>query len=333
MLLNLFTFIVIMIAAGQLFAQDAAAYFVGSINQKLAIQMDLQKQGDQVYGDYYYESVGQEISLKGTITPDFELVLTEYDDQEQPTATFEGQLSADGRNYSGLWYNAARSKSFKFSLRRVAYYHFVESESDSNIAYAAFPAFEEQQPALKVLNQQLADSAFALSSHFLQQISEQEKLDNYSPAHPMERSITYDIAYYDPPLISMTMNLWEYTGGAHGNYSFAPATIVLENGEPQWLQLKDIFTAGSDYQSLIDRLGMAQLRQQQGTWAYEGMNTAPDLAEMATFTLLRKGLQLTFAPYQVGPYAAGAFKVLIPYQELLPYLSEKDFLQKLQSNR
>jgi hypothetical protein len=43
---------------------------------------------------------------------------------------------------------------------------------------------------------------------------------------------------------------------------------------------------------------------------------SPELKNYQNWTLTARGLVVTFDPYQVGPFAAGAPSVLIPYAEL-----------------
>ena len=46
----------------------------------------------------------------------------------------------------------------------------------------------------------------------------------------------------------------------------------------------------------------------------EGASPKPD--NYRVWTLTPRGLAVTFEPYQVGPFAAGAPSVLIPYTEM-----------------
>ena len=49
-------------------------------------------------------------------------------------------------------------------------------------------------------------------------------------------------------------------------------------------------------------------------WIQKG--AAPELTNYDNWTITKKGLGITFDPYQVGPYAAGPQHVLVPYSAL-----------------
>jgi hypothetical protein len=60
---------------------------------KTAIQMRLRREGDMLTGSYFYESVGKDLALRGTITAAGDFTLREFDPSGAQTGLFKGSWS------------------------------------------------------------------------------------------------------------------------------------------------------------------------------------------------------------------------------------------------
>jgi hypothetical protein len=138
-------------------------------------------------------------------------------------------------------------------------------------------------------------------------------------APPNELWGSYTVAAPSPAGLSLTFEIWTYTGGAHGNLDVLTLNYSLLTG--QRLGLVDLFEDPeaalrimSDwaYKELSQRLG--GMRQEQTLRT--GLTPVPE--NFASLTLVPQGVRINFQPYQVAPWAAGAQKVTIPLEELLP---------------
>ena len=119
----------------------------------------------------------------------------------------------------------------------------------------------------------------------------------------------------DARVFSANRSVWAYTGGAHGNYWFDPVNVDLRTGER--IALEDLFAPGSRYLERLSAGAERSLRaggwDLDASWA-EGL--APDADNFGAFTLAADSLVLHFAPYQIGPYAAGSFRAAVAYADL-----------------
>ena len=136
---------------------------------------------------------------------------------------------------------------------------------------------------------------------------------------PSELWGSYAIAAPSPAGLSLTFEIWTYTGGAHGNLDVLTLNYSLLTG--QRLGLVDLFEdpdaalqimSAWAYKKLSQRLG--GMRQEQTLRT--GLTPVPE--NFASLTLVPEGVRMNFQPYQVAPWAAGAQKVTIPLEELQP---------------
>jgi hypothetical protein len=99
--------------------QQVEREFAGTINKTIRIKMQLckmrfQQSENEICGSYFYEKVGKEIVLNGTLNGQ-QITLREYDKNGKQTGTFKGRfVSADV--IEGIWTNADGTKSYPFSV-------------------------------------------------------------------------------------------------------------------------------------------------------------------------------------------------------------------------
>lgn len=121
--------------------------------------------------------------------------------------------------------------------------------------------------------------------------------------------------------ISVTINdYWYGHGAAHGNYGITHAHFLRE---PMWaLVAEDIFAA-QGWQEELGRLVLAALDQsvEGGIWDDARAEVPALSADPSRWALSAEGLALTFQPYEVTAYAAGAPVVTIPWAQLGAWLA------------
>jgi hypothetical protein len=96
----------------------------------------------------------------------------------------------------------------------------------------------------------------------------------------------------------------------------------LKNGKQ--LKLADLFLPGSKYLQTLATTCIQALTKQAQEEGPDGMldeawiqrGAAPELTNYDNWTISRKGLGITFDPYQVAAYAAGPQHVTAPYSAL-----------------
>jgi Protein of unknown function (DUF3298)/Deacetylase PdaC len=135
--------------------------------------------------------------------------------------------------------------------------------------------------------------------------------------------VGYDVEYADDDLISVSFGEDTFTGGAHPNHDFFALTYDLKAGRA--LALADLFKPGAKYLSKISAYATQDLKGRKDPDSGENMGLAQDIFEdgakptlvnYSNWNITKKGLLITFPPYQVAAYAYGPQFVLIPYAQL-----------------
>src|SRR5215813_13766303 len=94
----------------------------------------------------------------------------------------------------------------------------------------------------------------------------------------------------------------------------------MKNGKV--LKLSDLFKPGAKYLAALSTYCISDLKKQskdkQGMLDDSSINTgaSPTAQNFHSWTIRRNGISVEFNAYQVGPYAAGAQTVVVPYSTL-----------------
>ncbi|MDK2867636.1 MAG: hypothetical protein PWP51_2494 [Clostridiales bacterium] len=113
--------------------------------------------------------------------------------------------------------------------------------------------------------------------------------------------------------LSIGLNFYQYTGGAHGLSTATYFNYDLTSGAA--LRLSDLFEADFDYQTYINDIiytAIDTLETEDNVYAFEG------ISEDQKFYLDGNWIVIYFEPYEIAPYAAGAptFKIPLPNSDM-----------------
>lgn len=138
-----------------------------------------------------------------------------------------------------------------------------------------------------------------------------------SPASPPELWSSFSVTSPSPSALSVTFEIWTYTGGAHGNLDII--TLNYNALTSQSLGLVDIFEDPDAALSIMSTWSYKELSKRLGGMRQEQMlrtGLTPLPENFASLTLIPSGIRVNFQPYQVAPWAAGAQRVDIPLDVL-----------------
>lgn len=140
----------------------------------------------------------------------------------------------------------------------------------------------------------------------------------------LDVSIYADIVYASPEVISLALHTMTYfKGAAHPNHNLSGYTVLLKLGRA--LIASDLFDEHRSWQAQLERLVMRNLKAdaKQNDWDLQinsSEEVAKDVAEVRRWTISKKGLVVTFSPYEVSSYATGVHDVVVSWTELKPYM-------------
>lgn len=320
-------------------------FFKGSIGSALGLQMKLVREGEKLTGSYFYQKVGKKIEVRGTIDKDGNATLEEFDANGKQTGVFKGVWKQDENGaivIAGSWTRPNGDKKAAFSLQEepIEFSHGVEivarqiKETNKKLKYeiaveypqltgSVDPNFEKfNQTVRSVITKKVADFKKEMTPSADEPAPDEA---NETPAESLgsDLNISYTVVLAKDDLISIEFTVSSYSAGAaHPNSYTEVVNFDLKNGKP--LKLADLFLPGSKYVQTLATYCIQALRKQakeQGAdamldddWIQKG--AAAELTNYDNWTISKRGLEITFDPYQVGPYAAGPQHVLVPYSAL-----------------
>lgn len=129
----------------------------------------------------------------------------------------------------------------------------------------------------------------------------------------------YTLERPNPDVVSLTFNIYLYSGGAHGNLVISSRNYDLKSGRR--LYLSDLFSRPEKALEIMADLSPEKLRQNMGDDADSEMihdGTTPEPRNFENLTLTPGGLFIEFQPYQVGPWSVGPQRVELSLAELAP---------------
>ena len=138
-------------------------------------------------------------------------------------------------------------------------------------------------------------------------------------SHIESYSSQFGIDFLSEKVVSINKLVYEYTGGAHGNYATVNSVYSLENGNKLKIEDLIIDLKSADLIKLIvDKLVKIEGRDANSYFGLDEISL-----ENNNFYLTSKGLVFTWGIYEIGPYAIGETRVLIPTEEIKPYLKDE----------
>jgi hypothetical protein len=127
------------------------------------------------------------------------------------------------------------------------------------------------------------------------------------------------VLFNDGRYLTLQINGYVFTGGAHGNHPSAIATFDAVTGKK--LDWKDLVTDEERVKSILEE----QFRSKRSEIFEEGFefNEYFPFALPQGFGLTADGLYCYYSPYEVTPYAFGTTAFVVPYETLGDLLKRK----------
>ena len=313
--------------------------FRGNI-ANLSIEMSLVRDGDRVTGTYFYPRVGKNIAVTGTVNSSGDVELTEADESGKQTGVFKGkwQPQKDGPDPSqaeieGKWSRPDGSKSTDFVVTQqpISFTSAVRvfpkpiRDRSKEKRYSIDAEYPEIQGDSRFdgFNREARSLVTKDVGAFKAAETSDEFTDDTTPAETLNSTldVRYEVRYATDNLISIEFTESSYSrGAAHGNSLTTVLNYDVKNNRK--LALSDLFSA-KNYLSAIANYCMKDLRDRaksdSDSMIDEDMMKSGASAHADNYravAITKKGLWVTFDPYQVAPYAAGPQYVLVPYSAL-----------------
>ena len=186
-------------------------------------------------------------------------------------------------------------------------------DKKQGISYEAdidYPVFEKEP----LLNAQVSDIVQKNLEAFNNEFFSAE-----APAYPQAFEFDMDSSsvYEDANHISFLLNVYQFTGGAHGTTSLIPVTYSKQT--KKLLSLEEaVQPTRKDWLSALSTEARKQLNDQvkkqtfvsDEDWINKG--TEPSKENFSVFKLEKNAVRIIFSQYQVGPYSSGMPEIVVP---------------------
>jgi predicted secreted protein len=179
---------------------------------------------------------------------------------------------------------------------------------DLNIPVLTGMANKTIQSAINAL---LENDAMELKSKLASEIEDYVKYNqqNGFPIRPYELLTRYQETYQNENTLSLYIDYYQYTGGAHGITDRKPYNIDLISGKE--LTIKDLFQSNYDYQSVINKEIHQQIASNPDKY-FTGNMGFNGITENQRFYIQEGFLVVYFSQYEIAPYVAGIPEFKIP---------------------
>jgi hypothetical protein len=199
---------------------------------------------------------------------------------------------------------------------------------------ASYPQLDgmKDENIQKKINKEIYNTMIKGVNNFKKDMAEWD-LENIPKDFSSEMEYTYSTYTLNDDVFSFAFEVYSYyAGAAHPNHWTVSMNFDLKKGK--LISIKDLFKPGTKYLTKVSSYCIADLKMQAGQDGYgfdEEMlisGAGPKDSNFMNFNILQKGLQITFDPYQVAPYVAGAQYVMIPFKVFYEILEPEGVLSK-----
>ncbi len=317
-------------------------YFRGTIAGNLRIEMTLLRDGESLTGSYFYPKVGKNIALSGTVDKDGNVSISESDDNGKQTGVFKGKWKPATdlpdptlSEIDGKWSRPDGSKETAFLVSQqpieltgaARFAPKVIKEANKQSRYTIEAEYPQIQgdPRFDKFNREARGLITKDVAAFkIAQTIPTTDPGNETPAENLDSTLDvgYGIRYATDDLISVAFTEDDYErGAAHANIFTTVLNYDVKNGKK--LALADLFNAKANYlgaistyclKELQDRLKKNKDSMLDADMMKSGASARAD--NYKAWAITKKGLWITFDPYQVAAFAAGPQYVLVPYSAL-----------------
>jgi hypothetical protein len=130
------------------------------------------------------------------------------------------------------------------------------------------------------------------------------------PIRPYAALTNYRVTYSNNDILSLYVDYYSYTGGAHGFTDRVHSNIDLKTGKE--LQLNNLFKSGVDYKDILSKEIKRQMRLEPDKYFPETLKDWQGISNDQPYYIEDGNLVIYFPLYEIAPYAGGIPEFIIP---------------------
>lgn len=171
----------------------------------------------------------------------------------------------------------------------------------------------DSRRAERTINKELSQTVKRFKKETLVEakIAYRESKQSEYPFRPFQAQTVYQVHVLNPNLLSLTMDMYQYTGGAHGMTVRKPFNYNLKTGK--MLGYQDLFKECVNYRQVIVHHVMDQIIKNPDVYFEDAAETVKAFTDQQPFYITEEGIVVIYGLYEIAPYAAGIQEFLIPF--------------------
>ncbi|WP_170311538.1 DUF3298 and DUF4163 domain-containing protein [Vallitalea okinawensis] len=179
----------------------------------------------------------------------------------------------------------------------------------------SFPqvSYNDEEVEMKI-NRQIQEDIHAFASNIKDDARKFYQLTGFLgqiPLRPFEGVTTFVIHLISPTVLSMTIDYYQFKGGAHGYTKRKAYNYNLMTGDSFFLI--DLFDKGYNYRRVINGAISDAINEHPEEY-YQGRDSFITINPNQSFYLEPDSLVIYFDLYQIAPYVKGIPEFRIPYE-------------------
>lgn len=124
-----------------------------------------------------------------------------------------------------------------------------------------------------------------------------------------------EVLYQNDQILSLSIEVFSYTGGAHGNFYRTIENFDLNNGKP--LQITDVIADTTAFKQIAEAAFYSARKEvEEESFSKEDYFWGDPFFLPANFGITSKGILLFYNPYEAAAYALGTTEFTIPYKRV-----------------
>ncbi len=140
-----------------------------------------------------------------------------------------------------------------------------------------------------------------------------EDLEHGYPVRMFEAVLTYQVTYAHSCALSLYLDFYQFTGGAHGATTREAQTWNLTSCS--MFRPRELILCAQGYKAYILDNVLHQAAMHPELYFEDYRKLIPQFYRKNSFYCTKQGIVVFFQQYEIAPYAAGIVEFLIPYSD------------------
>lgn len=303
------------------------------------VTFNLHRDGEQIYGSFYYDATEEPLEAYGTLQTDGSLRISVHDRLTgDMTEEYSGKFKDS--TFTGTWMYKGKTQPFKLSIPRNTNglsFDYVTTKGSktlpksqqfgrSEITYdaaAICPTASSTHPAAQSIRTKIFDAYnYSSTANTIGEAMLSEKKAVLNQGEEIAKygaTTNVHIEYWSNQILTFSTYNWEDNGGAHGNYTIKYTSIDLTTNQ----EVGPMFNDDCEQLPVVLDKKLREYFNVDKDRKLADFLLVDTLPINGNWLITTKGITCCYDPYEIAAYGAGQIRLYIPYKELEGCLNDE----------